>query len=217
MNILIIGASGNMGKRYSAIVSYLGHRAVCLDINNDIAHYLAYHKGPAIIASPTAEHLVHIEQCLEYSIPCLCEKPLHKNNDPEYISDLEMAAYGKDVDIRMVCNWKFAYDIARNEMRGILPECSNSVSYNCWNTGKDGIAWDCIQLFHFDASPELKNDSPYLIARINNVDITEKHIAQSYVEMIKAWLSTPNKLWDLNYSTTLHRLASAYAARMEEE
>jgi hypothetical protein len=115
----------------------------------------------------------------------LCEKPIDQS--AKRIQELiDLGADG-----RMVCNWAF---VSQNPL---IPGM-NQVQYDNYNTGKDGLAWDCIQLIHLAKDfPELSTNSPYLNCHINGTRIHEGHIALSYKKMIEAWLEDPTRLWSL--------------------
>lgn len=181
-----------MGRRYYAILKHLGVEYV----NREDPLFRGANKSTqfsqVIVATPTESHFDLLWDLIEnFNIRAiLCEKPICK--EPNKIQSLidHAAYYG--VDVRMVCNWSFVKPNSR-----LKPEC-NFVDYDCYNTGKDGLAWDCIQLIYLaNGMPTLKTKSPTFKTFINRKGISLDDIANSYVRMIEAWLKDPALLWSL--------------------
>ncbi len=199
MKVLVIGSKGNMGRRYMAILKYLGVDALEKDLGDPFPDPDSFDR--AIIASPTENHLDDIQEMVSFRRDYLCEKPISK--DPSDI-DLVMSS---SVDGRMVCNWAFVKPNGR-----LKPGC-NFIDYDCYNTGKDGLAWDCIQLVYLaQGMPTLKTKSPTFATYINRHGITLDDIAKSYVRMIKAWLQDPTQLWSLEDAKKATEKVIAYEA-----
>src|SRR5687767_13647152 len=81
MSVLVIGASGSMGKRYQAILSSLQIDYVPMDkmhLPYAIDHQAAKSEG-IIIATPTETHVDFIKHLSQFKVPILCEKPIVKN------------------------------------------------------------------------------------------------------------------------------------------
>jgi len=64
-----------MGRRYGAILKYLGHEVVGIDIGNKIPKNLDL----AIVATPTDTHFEICKALSKKHYTYLCEKPISKN------------------------------------------------------------------------------------------------------------------------------------------
>lgn len=187
MRVLVCGNRGNMGRRYTAILNYLGVENIGVDNGDLTPHPDTYDR--AIIATPSDIHMYVCEMMANLHKPFLCEKPIDK--DPAKIQKLIDLCKKKRVDGRMVCNWAFT-----GRLKFYPGE--NQVQYSNYNTGKDGLAWDCIQLIYLAKGfPELSTGSPYLQAHIDGDRVHEGHIARSYKTMIDVWLQGGDDLWSL--------------------
>jgi hypothetical protein len=184
MKVAVFGSNGSMGKRYMAILKFLKIKAVPIEIG-DTWDSTTFDR--AIVAIPTDDHFDLLTELLPLNKPILCEKPLSK--DLKEIKILEnLDKYGW---IRVVSNWNF------------LPQVlfiHNEVEYDHYNTGKDGLFWDCCQLLMIarDSKCEIKNTSPVFKATINNLSVSLDDIAMSYVTMVQRWMVNKNDLWILS-------------------
>lgn len=202
MKVLVIGSKGNMGRRYCAILKYLGveYEGVDMEWNPRLTTEGYTH---AIIATPTYVHGESIFLCSEFVKHILCEKPISKSI--ESIKHCMNIGATDFTDIRMVCNWKYALG---NREPGDV-----DIHYSNYNTGKDGTGWDCIQLIYLANNLEVNTDTPFFSCRATHPNaanykldesdfdiITLADIEQSYITMIKNWLEIDgrtNELWDL--------------------
>ncbi len=188
MKCLVVGGLGNMGRRYCAILKYLGVEYDIFDTANPMMA-TAPNDNPVthcIIATPIKEHVADILQGVVYIENILCEKPITKN-----IKDFKRLEKFKDhCDLRMVCNFAFAHPSQQYQ-----PGC-NLIDYNYYNTGKDGY-WDYIQLIYLASQLTIKTTSPWFNVTIGMRPITLDMIAESYIRMIRTWLDKPEKLWGL--------------------
>lgn len=188
MNVAVIGASGNMGRRYCAILRYLGIGVVEIDEHSP-SGMLGERYDKVIIATPTRLHFDFCEAMAMVGNPFLVEKPL--DTDPKSIRYLRELCIKQGVDGRMVCNWAFAGRLRFD------PGC-HQVQYSNFHTGNDGLGWDCIQLIYLAKGfPELSTGSPFLQCHIDDNRIHEGMIAMSYKKMVEAWLQDPAQLWSL--------------------
>lgn len=193
--IAILGSNGSMGRRYQAILNSIGKDYYPLDqydwqnvkdINN---------LQGVIICSPTEEHIVNLRYLKEKKIdvPILCEKPVTKSKQ-EMNEILSM-----NQSIQMVNQYKH---LANPVSRG-------KTFYNYYNSGKDGILWDCLNIFGLakDAC-EVRKTSPIWTCEINGDKIHIEDMDGAYVDMIKLWLVEPrrntayfvkahNRIWNL--------------------
>lgn len=192
MKVLVIGSQGNMGRRYVAILKRFGHEVIERDIVDKTHPYLNYKEiDKAIVATPTGTHFDICRYLAINKVDYLCEKPVSK--DPGEIKELINLNKKFGVDGRWVCNWAFTSHATRFEIGK-----SSYISYNYYNTGKDGLKWDCIQLAYLDVNyPTIFTDSPIFKAEISGYDITLRDIERSYIAMIGTWFQHPKFLWDM--------------------
>lgn len=217
MKILVIGSKGNMGKRYVAILKYLGHEVVGLDLDNfeDVFNYeknditiprnLLTLKEPvdrAIIATPIDKHYEWCVWCINNKIPFLCEKPISKNLDE--IKILIDFSEKNGVDGRMVCNWAFI-----NSYETLLPN-DNGITLDYYNTGKDGF-WDLIQPVYLGKKFTLQKKSPAYICTINGHIVNQYNFDWSYVNMLKKWIVNTMSLWSLRMALNATEKLIAWA------
>lgn len=182
--VIVIGYRGNMGKRYTAILDYLGHpwfgiedMGVHYDRQMDEyvsgLHAIKYHS--VLICTPTASHMNIIKRYKTLNLPMLCEKPVS--------FDMDELTYLKNsqVNIAMVNQYKN------------LGGKGGATYYNFYNSGKDGIEWDCINIVGLASQEKayLSNESPIWECSINGKKLELNDVNQGYVDMIKDWLKKP--------------------------
>ena len=191
MQILIIGSSGNMGQRYSACLRLLGHSIIPYDIGTrEPILSLMEQCDKALVCTPTYQHYNDVMMLINNGVDFLCEKPIYK--DVETIEKILAKAKDREVTGHMVCNWKYVFDKP-------LEPGTCKIDYNCYNTGKDGTAWDCIQLIYLaKGKPDIKTDSPVFSCSINDKSVNRQMIDYSYLNMMKRWLSDHCDLWTLD-------------------
>lgn len=200
MRVLVLGSKGSMGRRYCAILKYLQVDYVGIDKEDgDFEYNQLYDVHPecthTIIATPTATHYGVLRDVVAWGARhVLCEKPLTK--DKGSIENI-IKFFGPHSDIRMVCNYKYAF---RKDVKGW------DIEYSNYNTGKDGLGWDCIQLIYLAENIKLSTETPFFqcmafdpVSHIGTgISLTE--VEQSYITMIKHWLElggNKNDLWNL--------------------
>lgn len=200
MKVLVLGSKGSMGRRYCAILEYLGIHYFGIDKEDEKYDYniengiYDKHKFThAIIATPTEYHGQTLRDfCL--NIPhVLCEKPVSKQSSMiEWMRDYHP-------HVNMVCNWKYAIG---NPKPG-----THDIRYSNYNTGKDGLGWDCIQLIYLARNIKISTETPFFECMTVDPEcnceklITLSNIENSYIQMIEHWLGLngkENDLWDLN-------------------
>ena len=195
--ILLVGANGSMGKRYRAILKQLGQSYYPVDIGqmcNDVTSI----KG-SIIATPTETHYSIIKKVAPYG-PILCEKPVCKslsdlNDTVDFIRD-------NGVSFTMMNQYKLL-----DEQFAI-----GHSSYDYYNTGKDGLAWDCMQIIGAARSTvSIKDSSPIWECKLNGRQISIANMDRAYVEFVEEWL-TFKKMQSLDYITEMHYKAKEYEA-----
>jgi hypothetical protein len=205
MSTLVIGGRGNMGRRYCSILEYLKQPYKVLDLDN-MEQYpeLASICHKFIIATPTDTHLEYIEQLLPFDCPILCEKPLSK--DPRKLKEV-LEPY-EDPKLSMVVNYGYAFNLSVDDTYRYFEKenghRTHVTSYDYYNSGNDGLIWDCIQLVNLADGPiSLKNKSPVWEVMINGVPIKREVIDMSYVLMVSDFV-TGHLLQDKNPLIELH-------------
>lgn len=176
--VCVIGAKGNMGRRYMAILAHLGVEADGVDIGDPIRNIGISHY---IIATPTTHHSMHIEWLAKLrQRPILCEKPVTK--DRAELESLERHVK-RGHKIYMVNQYAYYSDQ--------LPQKSGITCYDYYNSGKDGILWDCIQIIHLARGEitTLTNKSPVWRCVINGMELNREAIDLCYVKMIRDFIS----------------------------
>lgn len=194
-NILLIGSEGSMGRRYQAILNFLGIKFMRSDITllcdgsisgipgilNEKA--LSLFDG-FIIATPTAKHLDGIGSLVGSGKPILCEKPITKHWEGHF-----HGLWG-DADVEMMIQYYFL-----NPSVNFLKSYSgnNFSSYDYFRTGNDGLAWDCIQIIALHEGPndnlKLDNKSPIWKCTINNKELNIADMDAAYVRAVQSWVS----------------------------
>jgi hypothetical protein len=178
----LIGSKGNMGKRYSVIMDYIGIKYKSFDIDNihtlpncvdDIESF--------IVATPTETHYQILMDIKKYNLPILCEKAITK--DSNELSTLLMM----DAKLAMVNQYEFlVHDYPLNRFA--------ESHYNYFKSGSDGLVWDCINIIGLAINPPLlANNSPVWECMINGKILNIADMDFAYISMIEAWKNAP---WD---------------------
>jgi|WetSurMetagenome_2_1015567.scaffolds.fasta_scaffold345087_2 hypothetical protein len=193
MNILIAGALGNMGRRYTAICKHLGHTVIPFDLFMSFSYLEDAIKKNAIdrciIATPIESHLFWCNWCIGGGIPFLCEKPM--STDVGGMVEIMNKSEKQGTSGHMVNNWAFvaAYPLISGK---------HKIIYDYYNTGKDGW-WDYIQPVYLGFDVKIKNESPVFECEIDGIHYNQRDFDLSYVEMVEAWLlGETQHLWDIS-------------------
>lgn len=203
MNVLLIGY-GSIGKRYGAVLRALGADFEVYDnpqhewfsdkeVSDGFTH--------AIIATPTHTHMDWLDELHFNKVKVLCEKPASKNK-----ARLEKRTMHKDCFV--VNNYQF------------LP-CSNTrkkISYNFYNTGKDGLIWDVCQLVYlaYKNKVELgvKRESFWWDLKWGQHQVPYHEIEKSYYHMVKAFLSgDTSNLWNMQDALKMTEICAELYAK----
>lgn len=178
--VFILGNQGNMAQRYTAVLKHLGHEVDGCDTGE---LPVTTECDAIIIATPTYLHLTHLNHYLYCRKPVLCEKPFI--NDPEAIGYLKYflkMAQDARMQVSMVSQYDHLVDYA----------AEGETLYDYFRSGKDGIAWDCINIIkHAKGKIKLANTSPTWDCQINGVWLNQSDMDWAYVRMIKSWLENP--------------------------
>lgn len=187
--VCIIGSSGNMGSRYTAIMNFLQEDSYGIDLNNysDI-ETVKKACNKFIIATPTNMHINIVREIAREGIKILCEKPLStKMGEVEKILDI---CERTNSSINMVNNYSYVKFHDEDEFaRG-----DGKTFYNYYKSGSDGLIWDCIQLIGL-AKHEITfaSHSPIWQCAINGQSVRYDSIDTSYITMMIKFLGNKIK------------------------
>jgi hypothetical protein len=177
--IYIVGNKGNMGRRYTAILHYLGQEVCGHDAEEIVDQGLLKAASGFIICTPTEHHLFSIKRLFEFGRPILCEKPLTK--DISKLDELE-DKHRTNLSLLTVVN-QYAY-----MRRGTQGE----TKYDYFKSGSDGLAWDCVSLFQLaKGTITVNNISPFWDVKINGRILNLGLMDWAYIDMIRDWLAEP--------------------------
>ena len=184
--VYIIGYNGNMARRYRACLDYLGIKHSGCDIG--CSYPVDWdHVDGIIIATPTNLHIHHIDFFKTFEKPILCEKPISLNG-------FELP----EINLQMV-----------NQYEHCGPFPGGETYYDCWRTGGDGLAWDCINIIGLsDKMPHLDNKSPIWKCMINGKELSLNDVDNGYVKMLDAWTKNPKP--NIEYIKKAHEKVREY-------
>jgi hypothetical protein len=202
MSLCIVGA-GNMGKRYAAVCKSEDIQYEMIDKGEMLTGVDKY-----IIATPTDTHadvLCYIGTRVRQPVSILIEKPIDACFSTGLRAVEAVEALGHRV--YMVNNYAYYSD-------GIT-EGEGDTHYDFYNSGKDGIAADCIQLLHLakNGVGYLKNENPIWDCMINGTQLNRELIDLCYVKMIKDFYSDGKlygRLWGRQDIEEAHRKVLEY-------
>jgi hypothetical protein len=205
--ILLIGSEGSIGRRYKAVLEELNLKFR----EHDLAEMHRFHQNVegithAIIASPTPTHFGYCLALEKLNIPYLCEKPVTKN-----ILEAERL-YQECTRGFVVNNWAFLGTNAD------LAPSPTEITYDFYNTGRDGLLWDVCQLIYLahvtGAHLTVSRISATWDVTWNGVQVPYSYIENSYIQMVRAFIEGDTKmLWSLRRGCEMTKLVS----RLEEQ
>lgn len=209
MKVCLVGAHGNMGRRYTAVLKFLGHEIIPIDVEESLRdRQSAYRRADGIlIATPTDDHVRRIFEIGDVGsrhVPILCEKPI--------ATDL--------VDVRRVVNWArqsgFNLQMVNQyeHIDGYSSEFRGKSFYRYFNSGKDGLGFDCINILGLATDGiELSNESHVWRCRLNGSYLKLKDMDHAYLAMVESWLKRP--IPNLDYILHAHQKAHDYVSKRE--
>lgn len=203
MSILIIGSEGSMGKRYQAILRFLGKDFKCVDQLHAPSYVdtLANKSTGVIIATPTKTHLEIIRRLAQSARPILCEKPLVKTE--EELSDLMAEVKSNKIQLRMMMQYQMIASPANGE-----------TSYDYFRHGSDGLIWDCMQIISLARGKiTLAESSPIWKCTINGKELSLSQMDMAYIEYLKLWFEKPAQ--DVSYLQQIHQKTIDYKQRVD--
>jgi hypothetical protein len=194
VSILLVGAEGNMGRRYQAILKFLGKDFVAVDKQHN-RHFVKDQAARAdgiIIATPTDTHLTLLAEFNEFKKPIMCEKPFTKDmRDMDLIVDMF-------TESRTPLNMIYQYQELGN------PYSQGSTVYDYFKHGGDGLAWDCIQIVGLaKGALELSESSPLWTCSLNGWQVELSDMDAAYITHIEKWMAAPGQ--DLSEIREIHQ------------
>lgn len=178
--IVLIGANGSMGKRYQAILRYLGQEFRGFDLGEDTDAIADAERVSAgvIIASPTETHEDYLRALSDIPAPILCEKPITKN-----LHGL-CHILKRTMPLRMMNQYAILDD----------PDSAGLTLYNFYHHGSDTIQWDCMLLIGLArGSVALYDHSPIWTCTLNGRALSLDEVGRAYVSYVDRWLQHPDQ------------------------
>lgn len=197
MSILVVGGRGNMGKRYRAILNFLGIESTVVEKEHSTTYMkrMAQASEGIIIATPTNTHVDLIRSFIPSGKPILCEKPICRN--PAELKELMREINESDTFLSMVMQYRM---LAPKRFDRKRPPPSH---YDYFRHGTDGLAWDCIQIIGLaEGNLMLGETSPVWKCTINGKKLDIGQMDRAYVEFIADWLDDPGD--DLSEVLEMH-------------
>ncbi len=179
MSTLIIGNKGSMGIRYQAILNHLRKPFVGIDKGGPIP---AEDFDSFIIATPTETHASIIQMLSPYKKPILCEKPVSKNIGE--VTEILHQVSADKTPFKMMLQYEV---LSANTTTGLS-------LYNYFRHGRDGLAWDCIQIIGLARGEvSLSEESPIWQCWINGKELSLSHMDYAYVKYVDDWFKQPHQ------------------------
>lgn len=198
--ILIIGASGAIGKRWSAIVKFLGYKPIEIDIKNGSGpwDYLehAKHTKQVIIATPTKTHVPIAKELLALDCRILCEKPLFVYDQ----NNLDTTMHMLEGDLQIVNNWSYV-------TKHPLQIGAHDISYSYFNIGQEDTFSNLFQPLAFAKKLHINTTSPIFSCIIDKERIYRTDFDKSYIRLLANWLDGKQACWGINAYTAAHKQA----------
>jgi hypothetical protein len=170
--VAVVGASGNMGRRYALILEqHCNIEVVRIELD-------AY-KDPKecdgiIIATPTPNHVEMINFYRRFNKPILCEKPICK-----HLKTLEAILSIPDLDLSMINQYEFLN----------LEDLEGDTYYNYYKTGNDSLLWDCINIIGLArGNYKIENNSVIWRCVLNGRSLDQRDIDFAYIKNISEWV-----------------------------
>jgi hypothetical protein len=184
MSILIVGGQGSMGRRYQAILSYLGRpfHAVDRESSGERIRELAEKSTGVIIASPTDTHVDFIREFSNLRKPILCEKPVTKNI--EHLHEVLDLVEKNKTPFRMMYQYQMLVDRSR----------LGKSFYDYFRHGNDGLIWDCLQIIGLARGEvQLREVSPVWSCVVNGQKLNLQHMDAAYIAYVQRWFRDPDQ------------------------
>lgn len=207
MSTLIIGGLGSMGRRYSAVLSYLREPYYAVDRESSPAAIKSFASRASriLICTPTETHLGIIKRLMTLGKPILCEKPICKNLDD--LNELMSSVRHFGTKLNMVMQY--------TEL--VSSNGAGDSEYDYFRHGNDGLAWDCLQIIALAKGHlSLREDSPVWKCKINGQTLDLSSMDMAYVNHIRRWIGG-GMSQDLNWLYDIHCDVSRISGEINEQ
>lgn len=197
---MIIGGAGNMGRRYRCIIENVLKKDVVV-LDQTEGKYSDIHEcDGVIVTTPTETHLSWLRRLGPTNLPILCEKPLTTRLDRLEAFENESRTYCAQV--QMVNQYAYLYD----------KNTHGDTWYSYWNSGKDGLEFDCLNVIGLSEKRPLyiDNTNPYWHCQINGKKLSIDRMDFAYVSMLRKWVNEPESNWA--YAREAHYKVARYMA-----
>lgn len=203
-HVHIIGNRGNMAQRYIAGFNYIGGVKVTghdkdRDLSYPTIRELCEQADGFLICTPTANHLLDIEEFLQFNKPILCEKPIVK--DAAILERFLERHKDKKHLLTMMNQYEFIY-----YKEGFYDQKGDKLtSYDYFKSGGDGLFWDCINIVGL-AKEEvvLNNTSPIWMCKLNGRSVSINSMDNAYLIVLSKWRDGELKP-NMDYALEAHR------------
>lgn len=178
--VYIVGNRGNMGRRYGAVLRHLGVTVGGHDVGEEALNPFSLRRmfDGVLIATPTACHLDNLLTYLPVGLPILCEKPL--STDVAAVREFDRRHGELCQQLVTMVN---QYDTL------VEPSLVGDTYYNYWNSGKDGVGWDHINIIGLASGKvTIGTSSPTWHGVINGLALDQAMIDTAYICMVGGWL-----------------------------
>jgi hypothetical protein len=186
-----------MGKRYQAVLKYLGKSFTCVDAidSEDYILRMAQDSNGVIIATPTDTHVYYLNLLApRIKAPILCEKPICKDIDDLKFLIADLKSHG--TNLTMMMQYKFLDFSAMLQIEG-------PSHYDYFRTGKDGLYWDTFQTIALARGPVVvRNESPIWDVQLNGRRINFSDMDNAYITAVSEWINNPGD--DLDQLLEMH-------------
>lgn len=198
---LVVGSRGGMGRRYTSILKKMpGIAPMGMDQGDPVPDGF----DSVIIATPTPMHAKHCLQFIDARVPILCEKSLSPSL--KQVDQVCAAAEKAGVQLDMVNQYKYC--------AGDPTPWEDLTSYDYFNTGRDGLAWDCISIIALaKGDAYIRNDSPVWACILNGKQLRIGGMDWAYVKMIEAWIHGELQGHGTDYIRFAHRKVHNFIER----
>lgn len=191
-----------MGTRYSLILSRYcklsEDQIFRIDVQNSKEDLYAAlsRSNKVIVATPTQTHTELLLDILSRvsgrnpPVDVLCEKPVVKT----------------DAQLKQLLSWHTSnarlYMVNQYNYAGKKRGQDRVTRYHYFNSGPDGLIWDCIQLIQLaDQKIELDRAKPVWMCHINGSEVNRADVDLFYIRMILDFIGPMQNLWGIDEIT----------------
>jgi hypothetical protein len=201
--VLIVGNSGSIGRRYHAILEWLGVSVVGFD-ELSLKGVLNEKVDGIVIASPTYTHGKYLQEFKDRGIPILCEKPMSGK-----VEELESLFFDASREnISMVDNW--VHMIGNHNT-------DNCLVFSNFTAGKERTAYNLAQPIYLCRDGVLKVELDQPMCRIDDLwsgkSYTSHDVDFSYIRMLTMWLRDGKTHWNISDGVSMLAAMNEWEAK----